>query len=56
MDMTTMQCVSTLEDVHARPVHAIVQSADSSLYASHRKEAYEVCGDDCQRSNYTPCS
>lgn len=42
IDATTMQCSATLEDTHARPAHAIVQSAESSLYASHAKEAYEL--------------
>ena len=42
VDVTAMQCSATLEDIHTRPAHAIVQSADSSLYVSHRKEAYEV--------------
>jgi len=37
-----MQCSAVLEDTHARPAHAIVQSAESSLYASHAKEAYEL--------------
>ena len=42
VDVTTMQCAATMEDAHARPAHAIVQSAESSLYVSHAKEAYEL--------------
>jgi WD40 repeat protein len=42
VDVTTMQCSSTIEDTHARPPHAIVQSASSSLLVSLAKEAYEL--------------
>ncbi|KAG1664713.1 hypothetical protein FOA52_006690 [Chlamydomonas sp. UWO 241] len=41
VDMSTMQRISCIEDVHARPANAIVQAV-SSLYVSHPKEAYEL--------------
>ncbi len=42
IDVTTMKCSATIADTHSRPPHAIVQSASSSMFVSHAKEAYEL--------------